>query len=140
MQKKFISNLVLMLVLNLLIKPIAIFGIDATVQNKVGASNYGIYFSLLNLTFLFNIILDLGINNFTTKNIAQYPHIVSRYMGKLLSFRLLLFGIYTAITLTVAFLLGYKINEFGILAGEQVSRYTLPPKLIWRIYGETKHE
>jgi len=116
MQKKFISNLVLMLVLNLLIKPIAIFGIDATVQNKVGAANYGIYFSLLNLTFLFNIILDLGINNFTTKNIAQYPHIVSRYMGKLLSFRLLLFGIYTAITLTVAFLLGYKINEFGILA------------------------
>lgn len=115
MQKKFISNLLLMLVLNLLIKPIAIFGIDATVQNKVGAEDYGMYFSLLNLTFLFNIILDLGINNFTTKNIAQYPHIVSRYMGKLLSFRMLLFGIYTVITITAAFLLGYKSKEFGIL-------------------------
>ncbi|MBI1836580.1 MAG: oligosaccharide flippase family protein [Flavobacteriia bacterium] len=115
MQKKFISNLFLMLVLNLLIKPIAIFGIDATVQNKVGAENYGIYFSLLNLSFLFNILLDLGINNFTTKNIAQYPHIVTRYMGKLLSFRLLLFVIYACITIIIAFILGYKKVEFGLL-------------------------
>ena len=35
MQKKFISNLALMVLLNLLVKPIAIFGIDAAVQNRV---------------------------------------------------------------------------------------------------------
>lgn len=115
MQKKFISNLILMLVLNLLIKPIAIFGIDASVQNKVGAADYGMYFSLLNLTFLFNIILDLGINNFTTKNIAQYPHIVTRYMGKLLSFRLLLFAIYVCITFLTALVLGYELKEYKLL-------------------------
>jgi len=114
-QKKFLSNLVLMVVLNLLVKPFSIFGIDATVQNRVGTEEYGLYFTLLNLSFIFNILLDIGVNNFTTKNIAQYPHIVSRYMGKLLSFRLVLFLIYAAITFVLSFILGFKSREIYLL-------------------------
>ena len=115
-QKKFISNLVLMVLLNLLVKPISIFWIDASVQDRVGDEAYGLYFSLLNLTFLFNILLDLGINNFTTKNIAQYPHIVTRYMGKLLSFRLLLFGIYSLVVFSIGLGLGYNGNQLYLLS------------------------
>lgn len=115
MQKKFFSNLVLLLVLNLLVKPIAIFGIDTGVQNRVGAEDYGLYFTLLNLSFLFNIILDLGINNFTTKNVAQYPLIVSRYIGKMLSFRLLLFIVYVIVSFSVAYVMGFDEANFGIL-------------------------
>lgn len=115
MQKKFISNLVLMVFLNLLVKPFAIFKIDATVQDDVGAKAYGLYFSLLNLTFLFNILMDLGINNFTTKNISQYPHIVSRYMGKLFSFRLFLFGIYALITFGLGWVFGFQGYELVVL-------------------------
>ena len=115
MQKKFILNLVLMVFLNLLVKPFSIFGIDATVQNRVGAEEYGLYFTLLNVSFLFNILIDLGINNFTVKNIAQYPHIVSRYMGKLLSFRLFLFLIYSITTLVLGAIIGYGSREFSLL-------------------------
>jgi O-antigen/teichoic acid export membrane protein len=115
MQKKFFSNLLLLMLLNLLIKPVAIFGIDTWVQNRVGAETYGLYFSLLNLSLLFNILMDLGINNFTTKNVAQFPHIVSRYLGKVLIFRLFLFFIYTIVTFGMAFLLGYDSINFGIL-------------------------
>ena len=115
MQKKFISNLILLIVLNLIVKPISIFGIDAAVQNRVGAEDYGLYFSLLNLSFLFNIILDLCINNFTTNNIAQFPHIVKRYIGKLLSLRLVLFVIYASITLILATFLGHTERSFDIL-------------------------
>lgn len=115
MQKKFISNLILIVFLNLLVKPFSIFGIDATVQNRVGADAYGLYFSLLNLSFLFNILMDLGMNNFTTKNIAQYPHIVSRYMGKLLSFRLILFFLYTFITISIGCIIGYSTHELFLL-------------------------
>jgi O-antigen/teichoic acid export membrane protein len=114
-QKKFISNLILMVVLNLLVKPFYIFGIDATVQNRVGAEAYGLYFSLINLSFLFNILMDLGINNFTTKNISQYPHIISRYVGKLFTFRLLLFAIYVVLTIALAVGLGYKDKELYVL-------------------------
>ena len=52
MRKTFLSHLFLIVLLNLLVKPLAIFGIDAQVQNEVGAAEYGFYFSLLNFTML----------------------------------------------------------------------------------------
>lgn len=116
MQKKFLSSLFLMVLLNLLVKPLAIFGIDATVQNKVGTEAYGLYFSLLNLSFLFNILLDLGVNNFTTRNVAQYPHLVSQYWGKLVSLRFLLFGAYALVTFAIAVIVGYEGQELWMLA------------------------
>lgn len=116
MQKKFISNLVLMVLLNLLIKPISIFGIDAAVQNRVGAEEYGIYFSLLNFSFLFNILLDFGINNFTTKSVAQYPNAAVKYFGKVFTFRLLLFLVYAAISYAIAFLLNWNTRELILLS------------------------
>jgi O-antigen/teichoic acid export membrane protein len=108
MQKKFISNLLLIIVLNLLVKPLAIFGIDAGVQNRVGTSSYGLYFSLLNLSFIFNIVCDLGINNFTTRNIARYPKVMPKYFGQILGFRSILLLIYTALTLSTGFIAGYR--------------------------------
>jgi O-antigen/teichoic acid export membrane protein len=108
MQKKFISNLIFIIILNLLVKPLAIFGIDAGVQNRVGTETYGLYFSLLNLSFIFNIVSDLGINNFTTRNIARYPLVMPKYFGQILGFRLLLFIVYTAITMTTGFIAGYR--------------------------------
>jgi O-antigen/teichoic acid export membrane protein len=116
MQKKFISNLAFLVILNFLVKPIAIFGIDATVQNQVGADSYGIYFSLLNFSMLFNIILDFGINNFTTKNIAQYPHIASKYIGKILIFRLILFVFYAVFSFSIAFVLNWNTYELYLLS------------------------
>lgn len=116
MQKKFISNLALMMALNLLIKPVAIFGIDAAIQNRVGVEDYGMYFSLLNFSFLFTIILDFGINNFTTKNVAQYPEIALKYLGKILIFRLVLFIFYAVISLTIAYFLNWNWKELYLLS------------------------
>lgn len=115
MQRKFLVNLILLIVLNLLVKPIAIFGIDATVQNQVGAEEYGLYFSLLNFSFLFNILLDLGINNYTTKHVAQYPDIVPKYMGKVLGIRFLLFVLYVSFSLGIGFIVGYDERAFSLL-------------------------
>jgi O-antigen/teichoic acid export membrane protein len=115
MRRIFFSNLILVIFLNLLVKPLAIFGIDAEVQNRIGAEEYGLYFSLLNFTYLFNILLDLGITNYNTKHVAQFPYLVSRYMGKIIPFRLLLFLIYTVLTLCIAFFLNYDFRQFGFL-------------------------
>ena len=43
MQRTFLTNLALLLVLNLLVKPFYILGIDAGVQDAVGAEGYGAY-------------------------------------------------------------------------------------------------
>ncbi|MFN5909944.1 MAG: oligosaccharide flippase family protein [Bacteroidota bacterium] len=115
MQRKFLSSLLLTILLNLLIKPLAIFGIDATVQNSVATEDYGLYFSLLNLSFLFNILLDLGVNNFTTRHVAQYPHLVSNYWGRLIGLRLLFFLLYSAVTFGVALISGYSSYAFFLL-------------------------
>lgn len=105
-----------MVLLNLLVKPIAIFGIDAAVQNRVGAEEYGIYFTLLNFSFLFNILLDFGINNFTTKNVAQHPKLASKYLSKVLSFRFLLFILYVIVSLVIAYLLNWNSYEIYLLS------------------------
>ena len=116
MQRIFFSNLMLMILLNLLIKPIALFGIDATVQNRVGPENYGIYFSLLNLSVLFNILLDFGINNYTTKNLAQNPEEIKKYFGRVFTFRLVLFSLYSLITFIIALFLGYTGRPIFLLS------------------------
>jgi len=105
-----------MVLLNLLIKPIAIFGIDAAVQDTVPEEDYGIYFSLLNFSFLFNILLDLGINNFTTKNVAQYPAMASKYMGKVLGFRIVLFALYALVSYAIALIIGWNSYELYLLS------------------------
>jgi O-antigen/teichoic acid export membrane protein len=120
MQRKFVSNLILIVVLNLLVKPVSLFWIDAGVQNRVGAQEYGTYYVLLNITVLFNILLDLGINNFTTKNIAQYPHLANRYLSKTWSFRMVAFIGYVFCTLPFVLLLdigekGYYLLSFLLL-------------------------
>ncbi len=116
MQRIFFSNLMLMILLNLLIKPIALFGIDATVQNRVGPENYGLYFSLLNLSVLFNMLLDLGINNYTTKNLAQNPEEIKKYFGRVFTFRLVLFSLYSLVTFGLALSLGYSGRPLFLLS------------------------
>ena len=71
MQRKFLTNLLILLFMNLLIKPFWILGIDRSVQNAVGAEQYGFYFAIFNFTFLFNIMLDLGITNFKTATLHR---------------------------------------------------------------------
>ena len=116
MQRIFFSGLFITLLLNILIKPLALFGIDAVVQNKVGPYDYGTYFSLLNLSILFNIVLDIGINNYTTKKVAQDPQKAADYFGKVMVLRFVLFIVYTFFTLSIGYVIGYGEKQFLMLA------------------------
>ncbi|HKK40226.1 MAG TPA: oligosaccharide flippase family protein [Cryomorphaceae bacterium] len=116
MQKKFLSSLGLILLLNLLVKPFYILGIDAEVQSRVGQETYGLYFGLLNLSFLFNILIDLGINNFNNNNISKNFRLVSKHFSKLFSIKAVLALVYAAITLALGVVLGYQGASFNVLA------------------------
>lgn len=115
MQKTFLSNLILIVVLNLLIKPFYILGIDAEVQNRVGAEIYGNYFALLNFSFLLNILLDFGITNYNSRNLAQNPQLVNKHFGQLLTIRFTLFFIYVFFTVGSGLVVGYDSNEMYFL-------------------------
>jgi len=110
MQRKFILNLILLLVLNFLVKPFYIVGIDAEIIDRVGESTYGQYFAILGFTILFNIVLDLGIINFNTRNIARHSQLVQKHFSGMFTLRLLLVVPYTVVCLIGAYLLDYDIS------------------------------
>ena len=122
MQKKdFVFNVGLLIFLNLLIKPFWILGIDVGVQNSVGASQYGLYFAVFNFTFLFNMILDMGITNFNNRNIARHNQLLQKHLSGILTLKLLLGLIYIVVTLLAALLIGYKGLHLKILFGRRTN-------------------
>jgi O-antigen/teichoic acid export membrane protein len=125
MQKKFLTNLVLLLFLNVLIKPFYIFGIDRTVQNTVGDVNYGFYFTIFNFAFVFSIILDAGITSFNNRNIAQHVHLLNKHFSSLVILKFLLTFIYVAVIFIVAFILGYKGEQLTMLAWVGFNQFLL---------------
>lgn len=112
MQKKFIQSLSLLLLLNLLIKPFWLFGIDREVQNITGTEVYGLYYALLNFSFLLNVILDPGLTAFNNRNIAQNRQLLTKHFSALIPVKLILSGVYFTVTIGIAYLLGYR--EFSI--------------------------
>ena len=123
MQKKLLSGLFWLLLANLIVKPLWILGIEVGVQNAVGNSAYGFYFSIFNLAYIFNILLDLGITNFNTRNIAQHPQLITKHLSGILSIKLLLFVFYLIVTFTVGALIGYGSDEFRLLAWLTVAQF-----------------
>ena len=115
MQKKFLTNLLLLLLLNLLIKPFWMFGIDRTVQNLVGAESYGFYFAVFNFSFLFNILLDFGITKFNNKNIAQHNHLLNKHFSGLVGVKIILAISYGIVTFAVGLLIGYNAEQLYLL-------------------------
>lgn len=126
MQKKFIVNLGFVLLLNLLVKPFYILGIDAEVLNQVESNSpgdYGEYFSLMGLTFILNIFLDFGIINFNTRNIAQNKQLLTKHFSGITSLRLLISFFYILLIAITGLVFGYSTHQFqllGILAFNQV--------------------
>ena len=115
MKRKFVKNLILLLSLNLLIKPFWIFGIDRTVQNMVGDESYGMYFALFNFSLLLNILLDVGITNFNNKNIAQHNFLLKKHLSNIVGLKLMLAIVYAVFSLVVAAIIGYGKIQFHLL-------------------------
>jgi len=123
LKKKFIINLAFLLLLNILIKPFWIFGIDRSVQNSVGTGEYGIYFVLFNLSVILNILLDLGITNFNNRAIARNPSILEKYVPNILGLKIILSLFYAIICLFTGLLLHFDAHRFlilGILVFNQI--------------------
>lgn len=123
MQKKFVSSLLLLLLLNLLVKPLWIFGIDLTVQNRVGAEAYGLYAAIFSFTFVFNILLDLGLTHYNNRAIAQNPSEVARNFSKLTGLKFFLGLVYILVALGAGYFLKYTSQAFFLLLILSVNQF-----------------
>ena len=116
MRKKFSLNLLFLMGLNLLIKPLYIFGIDIKVQNTVGTAEYGLFFSIFSFTLIFQIILEWGLNNMVRRDIAESPSLAAKYLSQLLSFKLFLLPFYLLLTILLGWVIGYDAHKMIFLA------------------------
>lgn len=115
MNREFLINILFLVIVNLLIKPFFIFGIDRSVQNLVGEREYGIYFSLLSFSIMFQIVNDLGIQNFNSREISQNQHLLDKYFSNILVLKLLLGVLYLISMTLMAFLFRYDIALFPLI-------------------------
>ena len=122
-QKDFIFNIVLLIFLNLLIKPFWILGIDVGVQNSVGAENYGLYFAVFNFTYLFNMLLDMGITNFNNRNIARHQQLLHKHLSGIITLKLLLGVVYMAVVFVVALIIGYRGLQLWFLFWMAINQF-----------------
>jgi O-antigen/teichoic acid export membrane protein len=92
-----------------------VFGIDRVVQNTVGTDVYGTYFPLLNLVLIFQIFLDLGIDNFTRKEVAHNPGLTNRFLSQFLLLKFILMGIFILIFSTIGYFIPHSKQEWNLL-------------------------
>ena len=123
MLKKLLSGLFWVLLLNLLIKPFWILGIEVGVQNAVGAEEYGLYTAIFNLAYIFNILLDFGVTSFNTRNIAQHPALIQKHLSGILCIKIMLLGLYLVVTFAAGLLLGYGSRQFYLLLFLSINQF-----------------
>ena len=117
MRRFFVKNILFVIAVNVLVKPIWVFFIDRTVQNTVPAASYGTYQALISLAIIFQTVLDFGISSYNTRSISRDPEQLPILFPSMLSARLVLMGFYMALAFTWAYMLGYRGWELSLLCG-----------------------
>lgn len=107
MNREFLINIIILIGVNLLIKPLYLFGVEAEVQNLVGISEWGIYFELFNFAYLFHILHEPGIQSFNSRSIAMNPESMPQQLSQILGIKLILFLLFLVVTISSFFVLGY---------------------------------
>ena len=100
---------------HLLIKPFWILGVDRSVQNLVGDASYGTYLAIFNFSYLFYILLDIGLTNFNSKNIAQNNQLLSKYFVGITQAKIFLSIAYFIVIFIIGWIIGYNNEQLKLL-------------------------
>ncbi|HQG38759.1 MAG TPA: oligosaccharide flippase family protein, partial [Chitinophagales bacterium] len=127
MKKSFAFNVFFLVFVNVLIKPFWVFGIDRTVQNTLGSSEYGLYFAVFNFTYLFQILLDFGFQNYSNREVAANTKRINDLLPSILIFKTALMVVYILVCIAVAYPMGYLSHAFIwiILANQILLSFTI---------------
>jgi len=117
MRRFFVKNILFIIAVNVLIKPVWVFLIDRNVQNRVAPGDYGTYQALMSLSIIFQTLLDFGITNYNSRTISMNPERLPEIFPAMLSARFILMVSYITIAFTGGWLLGYRGWELGLLVG-----------------------
>ena len=117
MRRFFVKNILFVIAVNVLVKPIWVFFIDRTVQNTLPTASYGTYQALLSLSIIFQTVLDFGISSYNSRTIAQAPDKLPSLFPAMLSARLVLISLYMLLAYLWGYAIGYRGWELNLLIG-----------------------
>lgn len=115
MRRVFASNLLLLLAINAIVKPLYLFGIDLGVQNAVGTEEYGLYATWFSFAFLFGAIYDLGLQNYNAVTLAKNPDLLKERLPLMLSLKLVLSLVYAVVVLATAYFFEASPREMQLV-------------------------
>jgi len=113
--KKFYSDVLFVQVINILVKALWILVIDRAVQNLLPLESYGRYFSLLAFSILFIILLDLGVNNMNSREVARDRSFFYKNFYGILKAKLLFSVLYVGVMFAAFFALGFGAEDLNVL-------------------------
>jgi O-antigen/teichoic acid export membrane protein len=111
----FFRNAVLVLLLNLLVKGVYLFGIERTVQNRLPEGDYGLYFSLLGLAMVLQVLADAGLQLYNSRTISGNRQLLLKYFPYFILLKGLLGAVFFVALLLAAWVLGYDSGVVGLL-------------------------
>jgi len=117
LRAQFTQNILLLLIINFLIKPIYVLFIDAEVQNQVGVEDYGVYFALFNFCFIFQILLDMGLVTYNSKQLSQNRDKGASYFADILGTKIFLVVGFMIALVAMGLFLGYPASYFPMILG-----------------------
>jgi hypothetical protein len=110
-KREFLINIVLLFVINLMIKPIYIFGIEAKVQDLVGIQSYGLYFFYFNFIFLFQFVNDPGLQSWNAQYIPKNRSEIQSLLPEIFQAKVLLSLTFLFMVNLISYFLGYIDGE-----------------------------
>lgn len=115
MSREFLINIVFLIIINLLIKPFYVLVIEVGVQNHVGPADYGLFFALFNFCYIFQVVLDVGIQNYNSKTIAQDRSLVATYVPHIIGIKCILSVLFMLVIFGMGKILGYPSYYYSLL-------------------------
>lgn len=117
MRRFFVKNILFVIAVNVLVKPIWVIFIDRNVQITVDGAAYGTYQALLSVSIIFQTLLDFGLSSYNSRMVAQNPDRLPELFPSMLSARVVLMATYLLLACTWGYAIGYRGWELNLLVG-----------------------
>lgn len=96
-------------------KGVYLFVIERTVQNLLPEGEYGLYFSLLGLGMLLQVVADAGLQLYNSRELAGQRTRLAKYFPYFIGLKLVLGTLFFGLLLVVGWALGYRGDEINLL-------------------------
>ena len=112
---QFFRNAVFRVGLNVAVKGVYLFAVDRSVQNLLPEGEYGLYFALLGLATLLQVVADFGLQLYNARELAGSRSLLTKYFPYFLALKLLLGTAFVVLLLLLGLVLGYRGDAMLLL-------------------------